>query len=103
MNQYILIHTFLTEWEKIEQKLHAIAEIPKYYGNGEDFEGLKIEKDGITYMTSTYYSGVGQESFEFDVLWDEINEPIEYFQHKYQKEIDEKNKLKAIDIEKQKK
>lgn len=91
---------FFNEYKKIEKKLDEISEIPMIIGNGESFEGIEIDDDGILYKSSSYYSGCGKDYYSFFVKWDEMNNPIEYFKDKYQKEFDDEtkriNKLKEI-------
>jgi len=91
---------FFNEYKKIEKKLDEISQIPKRFGNGESFEGIEIDDDGILYNSSSSYSGCGPDFYSFFVKWDEINNPIEYFKDKYQKEFDDEtkrlNKLKEI-------
>jgi hypothetical protein len=119
MEKQVNIDQFKQDWSKIESKLDAISNIKKPDGDGEDFEGYSIDaKDGISYNSSTPYSGCDTDHFDFTVSWDELNEPISYFEKKYadqieankkreqqaktdaetlkqKKEIDELNKLKA--------
>lgn len=85
----INVEIFLNEYKKIEKLLSEISNIPKSWGDGECFEGLSFEDDGITYKTSTSYSGCGTDEFSFFVKFEELNNPIEYFKEKYQKEIDD--------------
>lgn len=108
----INVELFKEEWAKISQKLEQISKIEKLYGTGDLFEGYNISEFGITYKTSYYWSGCGTDYFAFDVNWSEINEPIEYFEEKYRKEIEadkikkeaerEEQRLKAEEKEKEK-
>lgn len=81
------IDLFLTEYNKIEEKLSNISMIPKLHGEGKSYEGIEITNGGIVYRSSTSYSGCGSDYFSFFVKWEEMNNPIEYFQEKYAKEI----------------
>ena len=93
----INVEIFLNEYKKIENLLSEISNIPKSWGDGECFEGLSFEDDGITYKTSTSYPGCGTDEFSFFVKFEELNNPIEYFKDKYQKEIDdEAERLKNL-------
>jgi hypothetical protein len=97
MGNRINIDLFKAEYSKIEIKLNAISNITKRWGDGESFEGIEIEDEGILYKTSTSYSGCSTDYYSFYVSWEEINNPIEYFKDKYQKEIDnEANRLKNL-------
>jgi hypothetical protein len=91
---------FFNEYKKIGKKLDEISQIPKRFGNGDSFEGVEIESHGILYKSSSFYSGCGTDYYSFFITWDEINNPIEYFKDKYQKEFDDEtkriNKLKEI-------
>ena len=91
---------FFNEYKKIGKKLDEISEIPMRFGNEESFEGIEIDDDGILYKSSSSYSGCATDYYSFFVKWDEINNPIEYFKDKYQKEFDDEtkrlNKLKEI-------
>ncbi len=95
---------FLQEWSKIQEKLEAISNIPKKDGDGKYFEGLDIDEEGVTYKSSTSYSGCGTDNYDFHVNWDEINNPIEYFKEKYSKEIqdDKERKIRLKEEEAQK-
>ncbi len=73
-------------------KLEQIAGIPKLRGNGADFSGIEFEDDGVTYKSETYFSGCGTDTFSFHTTWEELNNPIEYFQEKYAKEIEERKR-----------
>ena len=95
----INVESFLIEYKKIEEKLRLIADIPKRWSGGEYFEGIEVEGEEIIYKTSTSYSGCGTDRYSFSIRIDELNNPIEYFKEKYQKEIDEDNKiLKALEL-----
>ena len=83
---------FREEWLKIAEKLEAISKIKKYYGDGQDFVGVEIDLTGITYKTETYYPGCGTDGYSFDVTWEELNEPLPYFEAKYAKEIEDKER-----------
>ena len=87
MNNTINVEAFKNEWAKIEAKLNEIADIPKLEGNGKYFNGYDIEDSGITYKSATDYDGCGTDTFSFEVKWEEINNPIEYFENKYSEEI----------------
>lgn len=90
---------FLEEWNKISFKLEEISNIPKLYGDGDNFEGISIDEAGVSYKSSYSCGGCGTDYFDFYVEWDEINQPIEYFQEKYQKEIDD-DKQEKLNLEK---
>jgi len=72
---------------ELQSKLEMIAKLPKPGGNGETYKGIEISEDGIQYNSETFYSGCGTEEYSFFVTWDEINEPLEYFEEKYKKEF----------------
>ena len=57
----INIKSFRSEWDKIKSLLDEIALLPKLEEVGNDFIGVDIDENGITYKTSTWYSGI--ESF----------------------------------------
>ena len=88
---------FKEDWQKIECLLDQIRNIPKE-DQGEDLEGYLIDSDGITCKTSTYYSGCGTDYYSWSVFWEEINNPIEYFEKYYadQKIAREKRKIEGI-------
>lgn len=67
-------------------KLEKISKISKPNGDGEDFIGIEIDENGITYNSESYYSGCGEERYSFCISWDEIEQPHEYFLEKYKKE-----------------
>jgi len=90
----INVEIFKQEWNNILGVLTEIGKIPKLYGNGDRFSGVVIEDDGITYNTETFYSGCGTDTYSFSVKWDELNEPIEYFQKKFADEINKDEEIK---------
>jgi predicted ribosome quality control (RQC) complex YloA/Tae2 family protein len=98
----INVELFKTEWNKIREKMELINRIPKLYGTGNDFAGMEIEEEEILYKTETFYPGCGSDYFSFYVSWDEINNPIEYFEEKYKKEIEANEIKKAKIAEKEK-
>ncbi len=75
-------------------KLHEIAKLP-HSKVLQYFEGLNITVFGITYKTSDFYAGSTDNS-DFDIGWDEINKPLEYFAERFKKEHE--NDLKQKDI-----
>jgi hypothetical protein len=89
MEEKINTVNFLQEWNKIWNKLLEISKIEKLCGNGKDFTGIRIYNLGVLYKSETYYQGCDLDTFDFFVGWNEINEPIEYFQKKYADEIAE--------------
>lgn len=90
----INVELFKSLWAQIEPLLEQISDIPKAEGDGSEFVGLIIDDEGITYKTSTYYSGCGTDYFDFTVCWEELNEPIEYFQKKYAEQIKDEEERK---------
>jgi hypothetical protein len=84
------------EWFKLESKLKTIDEIPRLYGAGNYYEGIDIDEDGITYRTSTSYSGCGSDYYSYSITWNEVNEPIDYFVQKFSKEIDDDKAKKLV-------
>lgn len=74
---------------ELQSKMEQIAKFSRPDGNGEDFVGIQFSKEGINYITKTYYSGCGDELYELFVEWDELNEPMSYFEEKFKKEWEE--------------
>ncbi len=78
---------------KLQGKLEEIALV---LAEGSDFDGIKIEEDGIEYLSSTTYHQSDTEYYRFFVSWDEITKPIEYFHDRKRlaKEKEEQDKIK---------
>lgn len=96
----INIKKFTEEWLKIEQQLHEIAKITDNDNVGDNFNDISIdiEHEIFTYITDTYFSRGGYETYRFEVKFNEINNPIEWFQEKYRKEQEDyDNKLAEKD------
>lgn len=106
----INIEAFQTEWQKINEKLIAVSKIQKLqrdigrtyiYSCGSLFDGMEIDDSGILYKTLDSYNGCDDDRYSFIVSWDEINNPISYFEDKYAKEIDDwKESVKQSDLSK---
>jgi hypothetical protein len=79
---------------KLKEKLDEISSLPHTYECGETFIGIDFDESFIYYKTETYYSGCGTENYSFDISWDEIDEPIDYFRDKFQKEFEAREKSK---------
>lgn len=90
----------LTEYSKLEEKLREIDSLPRLGGTGDHLERIDFDEgDTIYYRTCTSYSGCGSDFFCLCVRWDEVNEPIEYFKEKFQKDIEEHEEVKKINEE----
>ncbi len=83
---------------ELQNKMYEIWKIPKLYGNGTSWEGVEIsvyndelEISGKSYTRSNCGCCPG-EDYSFQINLDEINNPIEYFEEKYKKELDDHNK-----------
>lgn len=79
---------------KLKEKLDEISNLPHIYECGESFIGLDFDEEIILYKTETYFSGCGTEDFSFEIQWKEINEPIDYFREKFEKEFAAREKIK---------
>lgn len=93
------IETFRKEWDKIESKMEQISTLGDPYECGASSEGYRVDNEGITHKSSTYFSGCGTDNYSFTVSWDEINNPIQYFE---EKAIKFHNKQREESIQKQK-
>ena len=87
----ININQFLEQYEAIEAKLLEINEIPRFFGTGNSHIHVEVDVEGkcFSVVSETYNSGCGTDTFFCSVSFDEINQPMEYFKEKFQKEIDE--------------
>ena len=90
---------FIEEWNKVMSKLEQINDIEKLGGSGEEHTKLSVDDSGLCYHSETFYSGCGTEWYDFEVSWEEINEPIEYFEKKYKDELVEHKKKERLKIE----
>lgn len=91
----INIAAFRAEWEKIESLLDQLSSITKLGGDGNTFTGYLIDDIGVTYKSETYFSGCGTDYFDFQVKWDELNNPVEYFQNRFATEIKDDEERRA--------
>lgn len=89
------VERFKEEWDKIDKKMSDIDLIPRLYGTGQIFVGYNIDDAGITYKTRTSYSGCSDDDFDVTVSYDELNEPLSYFEEKFAKEIHDEETRKA--------
>lgn len=108
MNQ-IDSNILLQQWNNLRDKLDQLACIPALRAiedMGKEFSKMEIDDDGVTYHTETYFSGCGTDTYSFYVPWTEINQPVSYFEEKYNKRLEERNKAaeekKNAELEKQK-
>lgn len=76
----------------LKEKLEQIAALPNAYNCGRDFVGIDFDRVFIYYKTETYCSGCGTDEYSLDITWDEINEPLDYFRAKFQKEFEVREK-----------
>jgi len=91
------------EYSKLEEKLREIDSLPRLNGTGQHCESIDFDEgDTIYYRTYIAYSGCGSDYFCLAVRWDEINEPIEYFKEKFQKEIEKHEEEKRMNEERKK-
>lgn len=100
--EHILTHTFLTEWKKIEQKLEEISQVGLPFETGIEFDGVVIDEQGVYYKSSTYFSGCGTDHFNFCILWEDINKPIEWFKEQADEYKRKRAEQKQRDAEEQK-
>ncbi len=84
---------------EIQEKLDSIAKIPKLEGMGEDFKGIEITSSGIVYNSESFYTGCGTDHYSFEISWEELEKPLEYFEQKYKGELAAYHK--KIEIQKQ--
>lgn len=82
------IESFVNSYNKIEAKLIEINKIPRLHGTGSSFDSISIDEFGIYYNTTHSYCG-STDYFNLYIPFSEINEPIEYFQEKFKKEIED--------------
>lgn len=80
----INVERLRAEYSKLEEKLSQIADVPKLHGTGYSVSSIEFDENRIlcTVITSS-------DCEYLSVKWDEINNPIEYFEQKYTKEIED--------------
>ena len=101
--EQINVEIFKNEYKKTISKMEEIGKLPNLnYDGGSDFESLYIEDNYFVYKTSSYYQGCGTDYFYLYVSFDEINNDIEYFREKFQKEMEAEKLKKEKKIEEEK-
>ena len=100
----IKVELLREEIDKLIYKLNQISvlENTEDKGPGEDLLGFVFDEHGVTYRTGTYFQGCGEEQYELEVAWVDVNKPIQYFKEKFQKEIEKWEKWKQEVREKEK-
>ena len=78
----INVPVFIDQYNLLIDKLSDINAIPRLRGNGLNFTGIEVDAKKVSYYTETYYGGSDSNVFILDVPWNEINEPIEFFEKK---------------------
>ena len=76
---------------KLQNRLDEIAGI---LGEGEHFDGIKIDEGGIEYHTYDEDRGCGRDYFYFVINWDELEKDITYFMERKALEIQKVEKQK---------
>lgn len=93
----INIDLFRAEYQKIEEKMISIKEIPRLNRRDYDeFAGLYFDSEGVFCKLERDISIIGSEILYFHVKWEELNEPLDYFKIKYAKEIEYAFTQKAL-------
>lgn len=85
--------------EELYNKMYEIYKIPKWDGNGQNWEGVLIDKYPNTSNTDKIclngisFNWYNDAKYSFNVGFDELDKPIEYFEKKYADEIEKYTKL----------
>ena len=87
-----MVNLFKAQYELIFEKMKLIDKIPRLGGTGKKFNSIEFESYGVLYNTFTDHWDV--EDYSLHVPWNEINEPIEFFEAKFAKEIEEDKRKK---------
>ena len=96
------IKLFKETFTEIEAKLQKIRVLPMIRPQEQDYVGFSIDRDCFEIESEYYYSGCGTDSSYLEIPIDEINNSVEWFKEKFQKEIDEKNRMeKELKLEKE--
>jgi hypothetical protein len=99
-----MFENFISDFNKIVEKMEFIGSLPHvnetsgntYCWIERNFKGLEVFADTVTYHSSTWYSGCGEEEQSFSVSIDELNMTNEELIEKYNK-INEENLSKYLE------
>jgi hypothetical protein len=82
------VELFKYQWDQVQTKMQAIIALPKLWAPLCRYitKRISIDGDGINYEE---HDSEG-DSDSFTVRWDELNNHIDYFREKFQKEIQDK-------------
>ena len=95
------IKLFKEMYKEIEEKLQKIRVLPMLHRQEQDYVGFDIDRDCFEIESEYYYSGCGTDTSYLEIPMDEINNSVEWFKEKFQKEIDEKERMeKELELEK---
>jgi len=88
---------FKEMYDEIDKKVQLIRVLPMLNIQEQDYMGFTIEDDEISIESEYYYSGCGTDTSYLYIPLAEINNSVEWFEKKFQKEIDdEKEKQDEI-------
>ena len=95
------IKLFKEMYKEIEEKLQKIRVLPMLHRQEQDYVGFDIDRDCFEIESEYYYSGCGTDTSYLEIPMAEINNSVEWFKEKFQKEIDEKERMeKELELEK---
>ena len=104
-NSKIMIDTelFKKTYQEIDEKVQKIRLLPMLYTQERDYDGWEYEeyngKEVINVMSSYWTQGCGEDTSSIEIPLSAINNSIEWFKEKFQKEIEE-NKRKIEEYRK---
>lgn len=91
------IKLFKELYKEIDEKVQKVRVLPMIRNQERDYDGWEYEeykgKEFITVMSSYY----GEDTSSFEIPLSEINNSVEWFEKKYQDELDEE-KRKADEL-----
>lgn len=79
------------QYEELKDKLEKISDMPKLNPIYGDFKHITMNEYGFSYMVEDWDCGEYVTNSEF-VGYDEIDQPLEYFQKKFADEIAERDR-----------
>ena len=100
------IEKFKETYKEIDEKAREIRVLPMLHRQEKDYDGWEYEeyngKEFIIINSSQWVSGCGEETSYLEIPLEEINNSVEWFKEKFQREIDEHEiQQKKIKLEKE--
>lgn len=85
--------SFYNQYVEFQKKVDLITSLPNCPFNiGQNDDGWLFDDEGATFNSSTHLSGCGADNYYFTISWDELNQPLEWWDSKFNKLIQQRKK-----------